>query len=152
MNALIKLSDEARAQLLRATGLDELEYQLLILESGCQHLDELVRPVGTISRETCELYREHLCTIGWWTWYEHTFRAFEVRLASEWFGPESLVPFQSDQWRRERLLAEAYSLRHTQQYLRAFDVWLKLLEDKRVLVIPARPTTATQQPHDHVSH
>ncbi len=150
MNALIKLSDEARAQLQATTGMDELEYHLLILESGCQCLDDLVRPVGTISKEACDLYRNHLGAIGWWTWYEYTFRAMEIRIAAEWFGPESVVPLQGDQWRRKRLLEEAYSLRYTAQYQRAFDAWMKQVEKKRVLVLPPIPEPETQQPQTHV--
>lgn len=150
MNALIKLSNEARAQLMQATGMDELEYNLLILESGCQCLDELVRPVGTISKEACDLYRSHLGTIGWWTWYEHTFRAFEVRLAAEWFGPESLEKHQCAEWLRKRLLDEAYSLRYTAQYQRSFDAWMKLVEEKKVLRIAT--TTQQPQPQTHVEY
>lgn len=150
MNALIKLSNEARTQLMAATCLDELEYHLLILESGCQCLDDLVRPVGTISKEACDLYRNHLGAIGWWTWYEHTFRAFEVRLAAEWFGPEGLEKHQPPAWLRKRLLAEAYSLRYTAHYQRAFDAWMKLVEDKKLLRIPA--TTKQPQPQSHVEY
>ncbi len=150
MNALIKLSNEARAQLQATTGMEDLEYHLLILESGCQCLDDLVRPVGTISKEACALYRNHLGAIGWWTWYEHTFRAMEIRIAAEWFGPESVVPMQDDKWRRKRLLSEAYSLRYTAQYQRAFDTWMKIMEDKRVLTIPASNEPVTTQTPTHV--
>ena len=148
MNALIKLSNEARAQLQAAAGLDDLDYHLMILESGCQCLDDLVRPVGTRSKEARDLYRNHLEAIGWWTWYEHTFRAFEVRLAAEWFGPESVVPFQPQAWCRKHLIDEAYTLRYTPHYGRAFDTWMKLVEDKRVLVIPPQ-TQQIPQPHVH---
>lgn len=150
MNALIKLSNEARAQLQAATGMDELEYHLLIMESGCQCLDDLVRPVGTISKDACDLYRNHLGAIGWWTWYEHTFRAFEVRLAAEWFGPESLERSQPQEWLLKRMLDEAYSLRYTAHYQRAFDTWMKLVEEKR-WIYPDRIKRETQQtPTNHV--
>ncbi len=150
MNALIKLSNEARVQLQRAAGMDDLEYHLLILESGCQCLDDLVRPVGTISQDARDMYRNHLGAIGWWTWYEHTFRAFEIRLASEWFGPESLVPLQDKAWCRKGLIAEARTLRYTAHYQRAFDTWMKLVEDKRVLTLP--PLQTLQPKPQHVKH
>lgn len=151
MNALIQKSNEARAQLLALTGLDELDYHLLILESGCQCLDELVRPVGTLDKEICELYREHLGRIGWWTWYEYAFRAFEVRLAAEWTGPESLVPHQDKAWCRAEFLKEAYTLRHTGHYAHAFDAWLKMKEEGGTLKmnIPAAKATQTQTEHAH---
>lgn len=151
MNALIQKSNEARDQLLALTGLDELDYHLLILESGCQCLDELVRPVGTLDKETCELYREHLGRIGWWTWYEYTFRAYEVRLAAEWTGPESLVPHQDKAWCRAEFLKEAYTLRHTSHYAHAFDAWLKMKEEggKLKMNIPAAKATQTQMQHAH---
>jgi hypothetical protein len=151
MNALITRSNEARAQLMAATGLDDLEYNLLILESGCQCLDDLVRPVGTLSKETCELYRHHLSDIGWWTWYEYTFRAFEIRLNTEWNAPASPVPQQDAQWCRRRFLDEAYTLRHTAYYDRAFDTWLKLIEEggKLKLTIPATNVGKTQAQHVH---
>lgn len=128
--------------------MDELDYHLMILESGCQCLDDLVRPVGTISKEACDLYRNHLGAIGWWNWYEHTFRAFEVRLAAEWFGPESVVAHQPATWCRKTLLLEAYTLRHTAHYARSFDAWMKMVEDRRVMVLP--PTTQPSIPHINV--
>lgn len=149
MNALITRSNEARAQLRQATGMDELDYHLLILESGCQCLDNLVRPVGTISKEACELYRDHLGAIGWWTWYEHTFRAMEIRLAAEWFAPESLATHQPAKWWRKRMLEEAYTLRHTAHYARAFDAWMKLVEERRVLTLPPVQTLQPQPQHAH---
>lgn len=151
MNALITKSNEARAQLMAFTGLDELEYNLLILESGCQCLDELVRPVGTLSQETCDLYRQHLGTIGWWTWFEYTFRAFEVRLAAEWTGPESLVPNQARTWCRKTFLDEAYTLRYTARYTHSFDTWLKLVEEggKLKMHIPANEAAQANKQHAH---
>lgn len=156
MNALIAKSNEARAILQEATGLDDLEYHLLVLETGCTALDELVRPTGTISEDARLMYREHMVAIGWWTWYEMTWRAFEVRLAAEWTGPESLIPHQPTQWKRERLLAEAHSLHRTAQYDRAFEVWMKMIEDRRVLTIPPAPAKPENQPlpktHTHHAH
>jgi hypothetical protein len=152
MNALIERSNEARASLLAATAMDELSYHLMILESGCQCLDDLVRPVGTISKEACNQYRDHLGAIGWWTWYELQWRSFEVRLAAEWFGPESLVPHQSEKWKREALMKEAYTLRYTAHYVRSFDLWMKMVEDKRVLVLPPLEELSKTQTPTHASH
>ncbi|MCW5900464.1 MAG: hypothetical protein KIT10_14465 [Flavobacteriales bacterium] len=154
MNALIQRSNEARTGIQEATGMDDLSYQLLILESGCQCLDDLVRPVGTVSLEACSQYREHLAAIGWWTFYEMAWRAFEVRLWAEWFGPESLVPHQPNDWKREALLKEAYTLRYTAHYARAFDLWMKMVEGKSVLVIrpPADTKNEQTQPQHHESN
>jgi len=149
MNALIEKSNVARAAMQAATGMDDLSYHLMILESGCQCLDELVRPVGTISAEARIQYRYHLGAIGWWNWYEMQWRAFEVRLSAEWFGPGSLVHHQPAEWKRERLIKEAYTLRYTAQYARGFDLWMKLVEEKKVLVIPTvQPQTQHHNAQD----
>lgn len=148
MNALIKLSEEARAQLQQATAMPDLDYHLLVLETGCQCLDDLVRPVGTVSQDAREKYRDHLSAIGWWSWYEMQWRSMEIRVAAEWYGPESMVPQQTDAWRRERLLTEARTMRYTYHYARAFDTWMKLLEDKKALILPAIPT----QPEHQIDH
>ena len=152
MNALIQRSNEARAAIQAATGMDELDYHLMILESGCQCLDALVQPVGTISKEACIQYRAHLGAIGWWTWYEMQWRAFEVRTAVEWTGPEGLVPHQPAEWKRKRLLNEAYTLRYTAHYARAFDLWMKMVEDKRVLVLPPLTELSNQLTQTHANH
>ena len=151
MNALITRSNEARAQLMAATGMDELDYHLLILESGCQVLDELVRPVGTISKAACDAYRDHLGAIGWWNFYEYAFRALEIRLAAEWTGPESLVPHQPAEWCRKTLMMEAYSFRYTAQFGRALDAWLSGVESRLALHLPAvQPQQQPKQTPTHV--
>lgn len=152
MNQLMRMSTEARAQLQEATGLDDLDYNLLLLETGCACLETLVRPVNVaVSQEASDAYREHMAHMGWWSWFEMQWRQWEIRMAAEWFGPESLVPHQDNAWRRERLLAEAASMHRTERYWRAFDVWVKLLEEGGALRITL--PKPTNQPHPtHVHH
>ena len=152
MNALIERSEKARAELMNAAGMDELTYHLMVLEAGCKALDETVRAVGaTVNDELREVFRAHLTKQGWWTWWEMLWRSFEVRLAAEWTGPDSLVPAQSPEWKRQRLHEEALTLYYTDHYHRAFDLWLKMLEDRGAHRIPV-PTTQPkdQHQHDHV--
>ncbi len=153
MNALITRSEEARAQLLASSALDDLSYHLMILEAGCRCLDETLRPVGTtVSEAMRDLYRDHMVKEGWWTWFELFWRGFEVRLAAEWFGPESLVPRQSAEWQRQRLHEEALTLYYTDHYHRAFDMWLKMLEERGAhsIAIPIELQPLPKHQHDHV--
>lgn len=141
-NALITRSEEARAALQQASGMDDLSYHLMILEAGCHCLDKTLQPVGAgLSSKVVELYREHLYKQGWWTWFEMFWRAFEVRIWAEWICPESLVPQQSDAWKRETLHNEASTLYYTSNYHHAFDLFIKMLEERGQLTIPI-PQTA----------
>lgn len=152
MNALIQRSNEARAAIQAATSMDDLSYQLMILESGCQCLDDLVRPVDDTTKEDCVRYRDHLASIGWWTWYELVWRAFEVRLWAEWSGPESLVALQPARWKRKRLLDEAYTLRHTRQYNASFDNWMTLVKEKKIKALPPLEVLNKQTQKHHANH
>lgn len=156
MNALVTRSEEARKRLMEAAGIDELAYHLMILEAGCNCLDELVRPVNTtVSAEACQVFRAHLEKQGWWTFFELQWRHFEIRLEAEWFGPESLVPFQAEQWRRERLMTEVLTMHRTSRFWRVFDIWLKTLENEgraHVVLPPAQPADQPQPipQHEHI--
>lgn len=135
-NALITKSEQARTRLMEGTGMDDLAYHLMVLEAGCACLDQTLRPVGAaVSSEAVELYRDHLVRQGWWTWFELYWRSFEIRLNAEWSGPESLVPAQPDAWRRAELEKEASTLYYTDHYHRAFDHFLKMLEEAGQLTI-----------------
>lgn len=152
MNALIKRSEEARAQLQHGAAMNDLDYHLMVLDAGCACLDELVRPLGvTASEEASNAYRRHMVRVGWWTFFELQWRHFEIRLAAEWYGPESLVPLQSEAWRRQRLIAEARSMQHTARFWRTFEIWLKQLEEKGQATLILPPATAPQ-PEMHHEH
>lgn len=147
MNALITRSEEARAHLMRTTGMDDLTYQLMILEAGCTCLDELMSEAGAkASDEAREAYREHIQRIGYWTFFELQWRAFEVRLEAEWYGPESIVPLQSNAWRRERITCEAQTMHRTQQFWNAFELWLTKLAQAGLshVTLPTNSTKDTQ--------
>jgi hypothetical protein len=136
-NQLIIRSEAARAELQRSTGLDDLSYHLMVLEAGCACLDQTLRPVNaSVGAEAVQAYRTHLYAQGWWTWFELFWRQFEIRLWAEWSGPESIVPLQSDDWRRESLHKEASTLYYTDYYHHAFDHFLKMLEERGQLAIP----------------
>lgn len=147
-NQLLISSEAARAELQRATGMDDLTYHLMVLEAGCACLDQTLRPVNaSVGADAVQAYREHLYAQGWWTWFEYFWRSFEVRLWAEWRGPESLVPRQSDAWRREQMHKEASTLYYTAYYHRAFEHFLKMLEANGGLriTLPAQTHPQLQQ-------
>lgn len=147
-NQLLLRSEAARTELQRSTGMDHLSYHLMVLEAGCACLDQTLRPVdATIGREVVEAYRQHLYTQGWWVWFELFWRSFEVRIWAEWSGPESLVPRQSDAWRRAELIKEASTLYFTSYYQHGLDQWLKYLEEKGQLAIPMPKAKHTAPQH-----
>lgn len=133
-NRLLMESEAARAELKRATRMDELDYQLLILESGCQFLEFIVRP-GYLSDEDCRKYREHLGAVGFWDWFVYRFRCMEVEVAKRWATSEPLVAIQPPEYKRQRLIEEAQGIHIYRHHMDSFEVWLKLLEDKRFMTI-----------------
>lgn len=150
MNELIKRSNEARMGLRAQTGMDDLTYHLMILESGCTCLDNTLRPVNAaVSRRAVEEYRSHLSREGWWTWFEMFFRSFEIRIWAAWTAPDSLVPYQTDQWRREELVKQASTLFYTGHYHTGFDHFLKMLEERNALRITLEPE---ESPKEQMTH
>ncbi len=132
-NRLVIESEAARAELKKATRMDELDYQLLILESGCRFLEHIVRPNEFLNEQDARAYREHLGAVGFWEWFVYRFRCMELEVAKQWAGPESLVAIQPAEYKRQRLIEEAEGILFYRKHLDSFEVWLKLLEDKRFM-------------------
>lgn len=147
-NSFIELAEQSRLVLMRETGMDDLDYHLMILEGGCAYLEELVQPRGASSPspELHQLYREHLTAIGYWAFYEFLFRHLEIGVASDWMREGALEPLQTTDWKRQRLLAEVQALHTNRMANNLLDAWLKELGPKRTLRIPSKPQPA----HEHV--
>jgi hypothetical protein len=150
-NSFIALAERSRTVLMRETGMDELDYHLLILEGGSMYLEQLVKPQADSSMELVRLYREHLTEIGFWGFYEFLFRHLEIAMAEEWSREGSVDVLQSKQWKRERLIKEVNALPWKREANNQLDAWLKDLGPKRTLIIKNNEPTQVPQ-HEHVSH
>jgi hypothetical protein len=139
-NAFVLRSDQARSYLMKWTGMDELDYQLAILEGGCWYLEQLVHPISVVSEELVREYREHLTALGYWSFYEWVFRSLEVRLVNAWSATDALELLQPQPWCRARLLEEVKGLPWSPEAARQLDTWLKVLE-------PTRTTKTTTEPN-----
>lgn len=145
-NAFIELAENSRLVLMRETGMDELDYQLMILEGGCSFLDEMVRPKGASwpVPELCNLYREHLTSIGYWSFYEFLFRHLEIGMAEQWTNAQGVDHLQSAEWKRDRLIREVNALPWNPMASNQMDLWLKQLGPKTTLVVPATESKPQQ--------
>lgn len=152
-NAWLAKANAARATLMRETGMDDLDYQLSILEGGCFFLDQLCRSENAHPM-IAQLYREHLTKLRFWTFYEHAFRTMEIDLVEEWAHRDALALIQPPEWKRKRLLDTIKALPWNDRANHQVEVWLKNLGDARVMRVPAgihaRPET--QQQPQHESH
>ena len=143
MNLLLAKAEVAREFLQRQCELDDLAYQLLVLETGCQFLEHIVQPGHGLTAEDVRLYREHLGTCGFWDWYVYRFRTMEVEVTERWATKEPLVTIQSIGYKRDRFIQEAEGIRIYDRHLASFDQWLKLLGDRRLVPAPNHQSPVT---------
>lgn len=141
MNAFIRNAEQARASLKVQTGMDELDYQLMILESGCRFLEESVRPLDDQSEALAAEQRYHLMGLGFFDFYQQRIMVMEIDLVRRWSNDE-LMPMQTKQYRRKALLDQALTLHVLDVTWQAYDTWLKNLERKNTnIYIPELSTS-----------
>lgn len=134
-NAMILRSEQARFFLMKWTGMDELDYQLAILEGGCTYLEQITAPTAVISEELMREYRAHLTAMGFWSFYEYIFRLLEIAVLEEWSRPDALELLQPQPWIRARWLEHIKGMPWMKCASDEMDIWLKNAQ-------PARPRKA----------
>lgn len=131
MNALLRRSNEARARLMRECGLDELDYQLLLLDAGCRVLEKAT-PVGSGESELCaNADREILAERGFWSWFEYEFRKMEVRLVEEWTRANAIALLQPTEVKRDMLVEQTVGLSIYTNTWESFDFWLSTTSPRK---------------------
>lgn len=124
MNKFVRLSNEARATLMRECGLTELDYQLLILEAGCRVLEKAAPTGPLITEEMARTTREQLADLGFWTWFEWQFRQMEVKLVDEWSRENAVALLQPSAWKQSFLVEQTVGLSIYDHVWRSYEEWL----------------------------
>lgn len=141
MNRLIENSNQARAYLEHVTGIDALEYDMLILNSGCEFVEAMSPATPLVTEDTARRYQMHLIDVGFFDWYLYQFRTLAVELWKRWNCADSPVAFQPKAYKRQLFLDEVAAMRiesDHNRHLKSFDNWLVLLDAKRILRIKAK--------------
>jgi hypothetical protein len=123
MNRLLKESTRARLCLMRETGMDEMDYNLLILHTGCRFLERAVEPTEKVHEATAREYRYHIMRSGYWDWFEYVFRAMEVRTWKEWAHVNAVMLLQPEEYKRKHLLESCTGLTLYDATWASFDAW-----------------------------
>lgn len=147
MNILLAKAEIAREFIQRQCELDELAYQLLILETGCQFLEKIIQPGPHITEADVRGYREYLGSCGFWDWYVYRFHTMEVEVAERWATKEPLVTIQSIEYKRDRFTQEVQGIRIHDRHLASFDLWLKQLGERRWQVTQKATNNTTEHVH-----
>ncbi|MBL8002358.1 MAG: hypothetical protein JNL05_10390 [Flavobacteriales bacterium] len=138
-NAFIQQATEARAYLMRETGLDELDYQLLILESGCQFLEHAVTTTKPKYEALAVKQRRQLMDLGFFNFWQHQVMAHEIATRSRWENSDLWV-YQPMEDKRRDFVQRALTMYALDKTWAAFDRWLKQLERRKVrIAIPEIP-------------
>lgn len=124
MNALLRRSNEARARLMRECNLDELDYQLLLLDAGCRVLERATPVEQDGSEVEARTRRELLAELGFWTWFEYEFRKMEVNLVEEWTRENAVALLQPTEVKREMLVEQTVGLSIYDHIWASYDHWL----------------------------
>lgn len=140
MNKFVERALTARATLKRECGLDELDYQLLILEAGCRFLEDAVRSNELVSEQTARAYREHLMAQGFWDWFLYRFCGMETELVERWSRKDAVMLLQDTEYKREHLIEATVGLRIYDHHWTAFDTWLSTVPKQLI----------TKPKHEHV--
>lgn len=125
MNALVRKSNEARATLMRECGLSELDYQLLILETGCRILEKAAPTGPLVTEEMARATREQLADLGFWTWLEYEFRKMEVALVEEWGRENAVALLQPAAHKLHLLTEQTVGLSIYQHTWNSYEHWLQ---------------------------
>lgn len=141
MNALIAKAEIAREFFQRQCELDDLAYQLMILETGCRFLEKVVQPGPYLTDANVRLYREHLGACGFWDWYLYRFYTMTVEVATHWATKDPVITIQSIEYKRDRFTQEAEGISIYNRHLDSFDLWLKQLGERRWKITPVTNNT-----------
>lgn len=135
MNQLLERAKAARITLKRECVMDELDYQLLILEAGCRFLEDAVRSNELVDEHRARAYREHLMAHGFWDWFILQFCTMEVQLVERWSCANAVDLLQPAEYKRHLLLEASIGLRIYDHHWRAFDAWLGTIP-KQLITTP----------------
>lgn len=141
MTRLQKDRQPAHAFILDATGMDELDMNILILESGCAFAESIIEPNPLVSEATARRYQMHMYEAGFFDWYVYQFYTLEVQLWKEWSSDMSVMSYQSKAERRRYFLEEVAGMRiysEKNRHMRSFDGWLNRIGHKRVMQLKAQ--------------
>ncbi len=147
-NSFLRMAEESRREIMAATGMDELGYYLAVLEGGCRFLEALVPDRQGLSHEVVRLYREHITALGYWSWWEYAFRSMEIGLVGLWNSEGSVVPYQTEEWKRANFLEHVHGMWHNRVTQHQLEVWFKTIEPK-LAMYPDKAQPQQQPTHAH---